>query len=147
MNDVFNTVETQLIAFFSGITDITDIASNIHAKLMEDPLSYRDDKTPAVAVHTIGYIGDADDRHNDGIRVLIEITDTGATLANTDSNVKKLMWHIINHSRNESPLLEGKGASAQFDDIYVEGGEVYPFKKKGGWLTSGAVNLEVYLKH
>lgn len=146
MNDKFNGVETIIKDFLLADSDVMAIAKLVHEKLRDDILKYSKHETPAIAVHSTGFTGDADDRHNSGIGVFIEIVDTGGDLAVIDGRVKQLESIIIDKLRKESPYLGGKGMSAQLDDIVVSGGTIYPWNKTGGFLISGNIDVEVYIK-
>lgn len=146
MDDKFNNTETKIVDFLNGIAAITDIANLVHVKLKDDPRNYLGHETPAVGVYASGFIGDGDDRHNSGINIYIEITDSGGDIDTADGNVKELMSLIIDYLRKESPVVSGAGIDAEFDDIFIADADVQPFQLQTGWMVSGNITGEVYIK-
>lgn len=149
MDNFLNSVENTLVTFFSsgGAGDLTSVASLVHAKVLEDPRSYHNREIPAVGIYASGYIGDADDRHNDGVTVYIEVTSFGAKLSDVDDEVKQLAAMIINNLRAQAPQIGGHGISFNFDDVYVDSAQVYPMNRNNnGLMIQASINAEVYFK-
>lgn len=134
MNDSLNTVETEIVDFLKGNSNVTGLvaASKIHEKVREDIKSYLDHELPAVAVHATGYY-DTGDKRKTGIEVYGEIVYRYGTLATGDNTVKEILSMIRQELNNASPYRDGEGIEEQFDDIYVSEGDVVHWNVKNGW--------------
>ena len=149
MDDFLNSAESKLVTFCSanGRGDLTSVAKYIHEKVLDNPQHYQNNQLPAVGIYATGYIGDENDRHNDGIRIYFEITDFGKAMATMDSNVKKLVAMIVNNLRRESPQLDqpGRGIDGTFDDVFVVNADVFPMDVKNtGLMIRAGIDVELY---
>lgn len=141
MDDVFNTIESQINSLLSSDTGITAEvpAGNFHEKLMADTRDYYDHKLPAVATHSIGYT-----RGDDGIKRIItsviEVVHKGGDLASIDGKVKKIMSLIIEKLENENGGYGGH-LSQNVDNIYVTDADVIPSRSENAFLVSGLIMI------
>lgn len=142
MNDVFNTIESELITLLSGDATITAEvpADHFHEKLKADLKNYYDHMLPAIAAHSIGYTR-GDDGVTHIIHSVIEVVHKGGDLATVDGKVKKIMSLIMDKLNDENRAYGGL-LDQNVEDVYVTGGDVIPAQSENVFLVSGLLNVD-----
>lgn len=120
MVNKFNAIESSIVSFLSGDSDLSALVNKFHEKIIEDVSRYSVNELPAVAVHSIGYSTDDEFDRYPFINVYIEIVHAGANLATVDGLVKQIASLVIDKLRSESPGNDGNGLSGTVDEIRID---------------------------
>lgn len=143
MTNMLNTVETNMLTFLSADTSLDALVTTFHAKLKMDQRTYSDHEVPAIGVYSQAIsTNDDDHRHENLVKLYVEVTDYGGTISTVDDSVKQIADLVMRKLRDESPYRGGNGLSSSVRDIIVRSCQIVPFAITNGWMVSASVEVD-----